>query len=153
MNKSFISKKETNGAKKAELIYTHIESSNNYHLLEIELLTGRHHQIRAQLALVLEAVLSQVLLPRADGSGRIAAFEIMLGTYAIGSLIREARTYELPSVIEMSSRQGMQSLDQSLRRLIESGLVTLEEALSRAHKPQELRSKLLHTTPPVRRGR
>ncbi len=104
-------------------------------------------QIRAQLALVLEGVLSQVLLPRADGNGRVPAFETMLSTYAIGNLIRETRTYEIPGLLEVSSRQGMQTLDQALRKLVEAGLVTLDEAVARAHKPQELRGKLLHTTP------
>ncbi|MFC1892956.1 type IV pilus twitching motility protein PilT [Chloroflexota bacterium] len=103
-------------------------------------------QIRAQLAVVLEGVLSQVLLPRADGNGRTAAFEIMLHTYAIGNLIREARTYEVPAMLEVNSKQGMHTLDQALGRLVESGLVTLDEALTRAHKPQQLKSKILHTT-------
>jgi twitching motility protein PilT len=101
-------------------------------------------QIRAQLATVLEGVLSQALIPRADGSGRVPAFEIMLHTYAIGNLIRESRTYEIPGLLEMGSQQGMQSLDQSLRRLVESGEITLEDALVRAHKPQDLKNKLLH---------
>ncbi len=107
-------------------------------------------QIRAQLALVLEGVLSQVLLPRADGSGRIVAMEIMLGTYALSNLIREARTYEITSVLELSSQQGMQTLDQSLKKLVDGGQVTLDEALRRAYKPQELKSKLMHTTARVR---
>ncbi len=110
-------------------------------------------QIRTQLALVLEGVLSQVLLPRTDGNGRVAAFEIMLHTYAIGNLIREARTYEIPGLLEVSSQQGMETLDQALRRLVESGLVSLDEALVRAYKPQELRSKLLHTGLPARRSK
>ena len=89
-------------------------------------------------------MLSQVLLPRTDGDGRVAAFEIMLSTYALGNLIREARTYEIPSVLELSSQHGMQTLDQALRKLVEGGLVTLEEAMKRAHKPQDLKIKLLH---------
>lgn len=101
-------------------------------------------QIRTQLALVLQGVLSQVLLPRADGTGRIAAFEIMLGTYAIGNLIRDSRTHEIPSLLEVNSQYGMQSLDQALEGLVKAGLVTLDEALSRAHRPTELRSKLLN---------
>lgn len=108
-------------------------------------------QIKAQLATVLEGVLSQVLIPRADGNGRIAAFEIMLHTYAIGNLIRETRTYEIPGLLEVSSQQGMQSLDQALRKLVESGLIDLEEALVRAHKPQDLKNKLLHATAQLRK--
>jgi len=103
-------------------------------------------QIRAQLGLVLEAVLSQVILPRADGKGRIAAFEIMLHTYAIGNLIREVRTHEIPGLLEVSSQQGMQALDQALAKLVESGLVTSDEALARAHKPQTLKDKLIRTS-------
>ena len=101
-------------------------------------------QIRAQLATVMEGVISQALIPRADGDGRVAAFEIMLHTYAIGNLIRESRTYEIPGLLEMSSQQGMQTLDQALRKLVESGEITLDEALVRAHRPQDLKNKLLH---------
>jgi len=100
---------------------------------------------------VLEGVLSQVILPRVDGSGRIAAFEIMLGNYAIGNLIRDSRTYEVPAVLEVRSQKGMQTLDQALRKLVEAGQVTLDDALMRAHNPQELKSKLLHS--PLRTGK
>jgi twitching motility protein PilT len=110
-------------------------------------------QIRSQLALVLEGVLSQILLPRADGKGRVAAFEIMLHTYAIGNLIRESRIYEIPSVLETGSQQGMQTLDQGLKKLVEAGLVTVDEALIRAHKPDELRNKLPYVMPKGRKFR
>ncbi len=102
-------------------------------------------QIRSQLAVVLQGVLSQTILPRADGNGRVAAFEIMIGNYAISNLIRDSRTYEIPAILEVSSQQGMQTLDQALKKLVETGLVTFEEAIIRAHKPAELRAKLLHT--------
>ncbi len=104
-------------------------------------------QIRAQLSLVLEGVLSQVLMPRLDGTGRVAAFEIMLRNYAIANLIRESRVYEIPSVIETSSQQGMQTLDQALKKLVDAGLVAIDEALMRAHKPLELKGKLLRVRP------
>ena len=71
----------------------------------------------------------------------------LLHTYAIGNLVREARTYEIPALLEVSSRQGMQTLDQALRRVVEAGLATLDEALVRAHKPQDLKAKLLHAAP------
>jgi twitching motility protein PilT len=99
-------------------------------------------QIRAQLALVLEGVLTQVLLPRADGPGRIAAFEIMLGNYAIANLIREARTHEIPGVIEVGSQQGMYTLDQNLEQLVNAGTITSPTALSVAYRPEVLRNKL-----------
>jgi twitching motility protein PilT len=99
-------------------------------------------QIRSQLAIVLQAVMTQVLLPRADGNGRTAAFEIMLGNYAIGSLIRESRIHEISSVLEVSSQQGMHTLDQDLERLAKDGLVTIENALMNANRPDILRGKL-----------
>ena len=102
-------------------------------------------QIRAQLAIVLQGVLTQVLLPRADGHGRIAPFEIMLGNYAIANLIREARAHEIPGVLEVSSQQGMQTLDQGLEQMVKEGLITSNEALMSAHRPEILRSKLLST--------
>jgi len=100
---------------------------------------------------VLEGVLSQTLLPRATGGGRIAAFEIMLGTYAIRNLIRESRTHEIPTVLEMSSSRGMQTLDQALEDLFDAGLVSFDEALSRAHKPEALRNKLDNSTTDTRK--
>lgn len=100
-------------------------------------------QIRAQLSIVLQGVLTQVLLPRADGHGRIAAFEIMLGNYAIANLIREARTHEVPGVLEVSSQQGMNTLDQDLERLVKEGLITIDNALALAYRTDILRGKLM----------
>jgi twitching motility protein PilT len=99
-------------------------------------------QIKSQLAIVLQAVLTQVLLPSADGSGRTAAFEIMLGNYAIGNLIRESRIHEISSVLEVSSQQGMHTLDQDLERLVKEGLVTTDNALMNANRPDILRGKI-----------
>jgi twitching motility protein PilT len=101
-------------------------------------------QIRSQLAVTLQAVLSQNLLSRANGSGRIAAFEIMLNSYAICNLIRESRTHEIPTLLETNSKQGMQTLDQGLEDLVKAELITRDEALARAHRPKELRARLLN---------
>jgi len=102
-------------------------------------------QIRAQLAIVLQGVLTQVLLPRVDGHGRIAAFEIMLGNYAIANLIREARAHEIPGVLEVSSQQGMHTMDQELEQLVKEGHITINEALMSSHRPEILKNKLLIT--------
>lgn len=99
----------------------------------------QHDQIRLQLSLVLEGVLTQILLPRAGGRGRIAAFEIMLGTDAIRNLIREGKTEQIPTYLQTGKQHGMQTMDQSLAELVKSSIVTMEEALLRAIKPQELR--------------
>ena len=100
-------------------------------------------QIRAQLAIVLQGVLTQVLIPRASGNGRIAAFEIMLGNYAISNLIREARTHEIPGIIEVSSQQGMQSIDQGLEQLAKGRIISIDDALACAYRPDILRGRLL----------
>ncbi len=99
-------------------------------------------QIRTQLAIVLQGVLTQVLLRRADNNGRIASFEIMLGNYAIGSLIREARIHEIPGILEVGSQQGMQTMDQGLEKLVKAELINTNEALMSAHRPDILRGKL-----------
>ncbi len=85
-------------------------------------------QIRLQLALELRGVISQQLLPRADGLGRLAAREIMINTPAIANLIRENKVAQIKSVIQTSADQGMISMDQSLQKLLEQKLITPETA-------------------------
>ncbi len=85
-------------------------------------------QIRVQLSVSLIAVLSQVLLPRADGPGRVAAFELMLRSSAIENLIRKNETFKIPSVIQTSKAHGMVLLDDSLAGLVASGAVAAEVA-------------------------
>ncbi|GJM44442.1 MAG: twitching motility protein PilT [Gemmatimonadota bacterium] len=85
-------------------------------------------QARGALASSLRAVLSQRLLRRADDSGRIAAVEILLGTRAVSSLIREKKNHQIPSVIQTSRRDGMQLLDDALVKLVKDGIVTTAEA-------------------------
>lgn len=96
-------------------------------------------QIRFQLSLVLEGVLSQLLLPRAGGKGRVAAFEVMIGTDAIRNLIRDGRTDQIPTYLQTGRQYGMQTMDQALQDLLRSSLVTTEEALMRSSKPDEIR--------------
>ncbi|MEA3442274.1 MAG: type IV pilus twitching motility protein PilT [Chloroflexota bacterium] len=106
----------------------------------IDVFSPEHqHQIRLQLAQVLEAVLSQTLLPRAEGKGRIAAFEILVATPAVRNLIRTSKTYELPTVIQLGAKDGMQSLNQALAHLVTSCTVTAEEALLKSSTPEQLK--------------
>ncbi|MGB2856860.1 MAG: type IV pilus twitching motility protein PilT [Dehalococcoidia bacterium] len=98
---------------------------------------GQHQQIRVQLSQVIEAVISQALLPRIDG-GRIAAFEIMLASATIKTKIREAKAFEIPVTIEVSTPEGMQTLDQSLADLVKKKLVKLEDALIKSTNPVKL---------------
>jgi len=102
---------------------------------------GQQRQIRLQVSQVIEAIISQALLPRI-GEGRVAAFEIMLGSSAVRNLIREEKTFELPSVMQISSKAGMQTLDQALADLIRRNIVTQEEAMRASSNPARLKRQL-----------
>lgn len=99
-------------------------------------------QIRLQFSQVIEAVLSQTLLPRATGKGRVAAFEIMIANAAVRNLIREGKTFELHNVMQLSASEGMQTLDQALADLVKKKIVTLEEAQMKSSHPERLKKML-----------
>lgn len=105
---------------------------------------GQQEQIRVQLSNNLVAIVSQQLLKRANGEGRVPANEIMLASPAIRNLIREAKSHQIPSMIQTSGNVGMITMDQCLRDLYLKGLVTLEDAMSRCQNPEELR-KMINT--------
>ncbi|MEW6681033.1 MAG: ATPase, T2SS/T4P/T4SS family, partial [bacterium] len=100
----------------------------------------QQQQVRIQLAANLQGIISQVLLKRADGKGRIAAFEVLIAVPAVRNLIREGRTYQIPSFLQVGRRQGMVSLNQSLIDLSKEGLISPEEAISKATDVAELQS-------------
>ncbi|MBZ0263434.1 type IV pilus twitching motility protein PilT [bacterium] len=85
-------------------------------------------QVRSMLAESLEAVISQKILPRKDKDGRVVATEVMVANVAIRNLIREDKIYQIPSVIQSGSNEGMHLLDQDLQRLLNSGLIDRETA-------------------------
>jgi twitching motility protein PilT len=89
----------------------------------------QQNQIRTQLALVLRGVVSQQLLPKADGNGRIAAREIMINNAATANLIRESKVQQINNVLQTSASEGMITLAQDLSRLIEEGVITEEVAV------------------------
>jgi twitching motility protein PilT len=98
----------------------------------------QQQQIRMQLSATLEGVLSQVLMQSADGVSRTMAMEVMLGVPAISNLIRESKTHQMPTIIHGAQAVGMQTLDQDIKRLLTAGLVTFDEAISKAKEPREL---------------
>ena len=95
-------------------------------------------QIRAQLAFVLEGVVTQSLLPRARGRGRVAAAEVMVCTPAIRAVIRDEKVHQIYSLMQAGKKHGMQTMNDSLQGLYLRNEVTLEEALKRSSDPQEL---------------
>ena len=84
----------------------------------------------------LQAVVAQTLLPRKDGAGRIPALEIMIANAAVRNLIREEKTYQIPSVIQSGTKEGMQSKDQSLYNHVMNGLLDRKVAEDVADNPK-----------------
>ncbi len=96
-------------------------------------------QIRNQLSLVLTAIVCQTLVPRADGVGRVPACEVMIANMPIRNTIREGRIHQLYSIIQVSRREGMQSLNQALADLLMKGTINEEQAFLRTNNLEELR--------------
>ncbi len=100
-------------------------------------------QVRAQLSFVLEGVLSQLLIPRADNKGRVISIEVMIPNAAIRNLIREDKVHQVYSQMQVGqSRFGMQTMNQSLINLYNRRLITLDDAIARSQEPDELRQML-----------
>jgi twitching motility protein PilT len=100
----------------------------------------QQEQIRVQLAATLKGVVSQILLPKAEGQGRVAAREILVVTNAIAAIIRDGKTHQIYSAIQTGTREGMRTMEKSLAELVKEGLVKEEEALGKANQPTELRN-------------
>src|SRR5687768_7105023 len=92
-------------------------------------------QIRAQFAESIEAVITQTLLKKKGASGRVPALEIMIGTTAVRNLIREGKIHQLPGTMQVSKKDGMQTMDMALLDIVARGLVTKDEAQSRSSNP------------------
>ena len=103
---------------------------------------NQQEQIRAQLSVSLIAVVSQVLLPRKSGTGRVAAFEVMLMTPAVGNLIRKNETNKIQSTIQTSRRMGMVTLDDYLLDLVRKDAISVKVALEAAQDRADLESRL-----------
>jgi twitching motility protein PilT len=99
-------------------------------------------QIRGQLSLILKAVICQTLIPRACGEGRVPACEVMLANMPVRNIIREGRIHQLYSIIQVSRKEGMQTLNQALADLLAKGTITREQAYLRSNMLEEL--KALH---------
>ncbi|MCC6661669.1 MAG: type IV pilus twitching motility protein PilT [Phycisphaerales bacterium] len=104
---------------------------------------GQQNQIRSMLANTLQAVVSQTLFSRIDKPGMVPAVETLLCTPAVRNLIREARTFEIPNVIETSRAIGMCSLDASIAELYFNGMVSKEDAVAQAAFPDKLERQLV----------
>jgi twitching motility protein PilT len=110
-------------------------------------------QVRAQLSFVLEGVLCQALLPRANGPGRVLALEVMVPNAAIRNLIREDKIHQIYSQMQIGQDKfGMQTFNQCLASLYLRHMITLEDAVGRSSDPDELRNMIAQGAPQMRRA-
>ncbi|HEY2711547.1 MAG TPA: PilT/PilU family type 4a pilus ATPase [Chthoniobacterales bacterium] len=100
-------------------------------------------QIRVMVSESLRGIISQQLVPRADGKGRVLALEILTNTPAVANVIRESRTFMLPGIIQTGRKQGMQLMDDSLRELYDHDIISAEEAVARSEQKQIMRDHVL----------
>lgn len=100
---------------------------------------GQQDQVRVQLAMALEGVVTQQLLPTSDGMGRVAACEVMITTPAVRNLIREGKTHQLYSMLQTGGAHGMQTMDAALAELVSRNVITRALAESRSSHPAELK--------------
>ncbi len=101
----------------------------------------QQQQIRVQLSSVLEGVIAQQLLPK-EGGGRIASFEVMLANPAIRNLIREGKSFQIPSMIQTNKKIGMQTMDDAIYDLYMKSLISAETAITFAHEPTTMTQKV-----------
>ncbi len=103
---------------------------------------SQQQQVRVQLSVALQGIVTQQLLPTADGAGRVAACEVLLATPAIRNLIREGKTHQIYSSLQTGASVGMQTMDAALATLVRSGKITQKLAEARSSTPEELRRLL-----------
>ena len=103
---------------------------------------NQQQQVRIQLASVLECIISQQLIRREDGRGRVAALEVLFANTAIRNMIRENKTYQIISTMQTGKRQGMQTMDDAIYELFLRGDISADSAVSYAQKPGEMSGKV-----------
>ena len=104
--------------------------------------SDQQEQIRVMVSESLRGVISHQLIPKKDGTGRVLALEILTNTPAVANVIREAKTYMLPGIIQTGKKQGMRLMDDTLIDLYDRGLISAEEAYARADQKQAMRRYL-----------
>lgn len=102
----------------------------------------QQQQVRVQLSNVLEAVISQQLIPTSDGTGRVAAFEVMHANHAVRNLIREGKSHQLTSVIQTNRKMGMITMDEAIQQLYFSGQINRDMAIQFAQDPDGMETKI-----------
>jgi len=104
--------------------------------------THQQQQVRIQLAGVLEAIISQQLIPAATGSGRVLACEVLIANAAVKNIIREGKVHQLKAIMQTNRQIGMQTMDQALYDLWKENKISTEEAIARSINPQEMKARI-----------
>jgi twitching motility protein PilT len=99
---------------------------------------AQQEQVRVQIASTIQGIVTQTLVPTLDGTGRIAACEILFPDDAVRNLIRQAKVEQIYSVMQTGTSKGMQTLEQALAELVSRGIVSQDTALSRSSRPDQL---------------
>jgi len=102
----------------------------------------QQEQIRIQMSTVLQAVISQLLIPRCDKPGRVAVFEIMINTPSVAALIRDNKTFRINSDIQTGAKHGMVTLDSFLVEKFQAGMISQEEVITKSQDPTTVLQKL-----------
>ncbi|MFH1962840.1 MAG: PilT/PilU family type 4a pilus ATPase [bacterium] len=132
-------------AETGHLVMSTLHSTNAFQAIErmLQFYPGEMHpQILMQLSLNLRAIISQRLIPRADGNGRVAAIEIMLVTPRIKDLIKKGEISQIRGAIQSGSKDGLQSFEEALHELYTKNLITLDDAMSAADSANDLRLRI-----------
>lgn len=103
----------------------------------------QQQQVRVQFANVLEAVISQQLIPNADGTGRVAAFEVLHANHAVRNLIREGKSHQLMTVMQTNRKLGMIAMDEAIMQLYREQKITKEQAIQFAQDPDTMANRLM----------
>ena len=103
----------------------------------------QQQQVRIQFSSVIQSIISQQLLPKANKDGRIAAFEVMVATTGIRNLIREEKIHQIDTAIQTGSKYQMQTMDNSLLELYRKGLITKETALMQAINQENIKKYII----------
>ncbi|MEK7274436.1 MAG: PilT/PilU family type 4a pilus ATPase [Candidatus Desantisbacteria bacterium] len=132
-------------AETGHLVLSTLHSTNAFQAIErmLQFYPGEmHSQILMQLSLNLKAIISQRLIPRADGNGRVAAVEVMLVTPRIKDLIKKGEISQIRGAIQAGSKDGLQSFEQALHELYTKNMITLDDAMAAADSANDLRLRI-----------
>jgi len=108
-------------------------------------------QVRTQLSATLQGVVSQTLVKKAQGNGRVVATEVLVTTPAVANLVREGKSYQITSSMQAGRELGMHTMDQHLAELVDEGTITRDAAFEKAHDPETL-TRLIQRSAPVQQG-